>query len=96
MQSTVRTAFAQNGYRTILVDADLRRPQLHLELLTTSLITLASATILANLASLEQTISPTETENLDLIPAGRHCPKPTLVLAGAAFSALIERLLGDL
>lgn len=89
------TAFAQNGFKTILVDADLRRPQLHSELLDGKSEYLGLSDYLSDLASLEQTISPTEMENLDLIPAGRHCPKPTLVLSDAGFSALIERLLSD-
>ena len=95
MQSTVRPRSLKMVSGQILVDADLRRPQLHLELLSNKSDYLGLSDYLSELASLEQTISPTEIENLDLIPAGRHCPKPTMVLAGAAFSALIERLLGD-
>ena len=89
------TAFAQNGFRTILVDADLRRPQLHSELLNDKSDYMGLSDYLSELAPLQQTISPTGMENLDLIPAGRHCPKPTMLLSDPAFSALIERLLSD-
>jgi succinoglycan biosynthesis transport protein ExoP len=89
------TAFAQNGLKTILLDADLRRPQLHGELLNGKSEYLGLSDYLSDLAALEQVIAPTDIENLDLIPAGRHCPKPTMVLSSSALPALIERLLRD-
>jgi polysaccharide biosynthesis transport protein len=89
------TAFAQNGLKTIVVDADLRRPQLHSELLNAKAEYLGLSDYLSELAALEQTIAPTNIENLDLIPSGRHCPKPMMLLSGAAFPALIERLLKE-
>jgi succinoglycan biosynthesis transport protein ExoP len=89
------TAFAQNGLKTILVDADLRRPQLHGELLNGKSEYLGLSDYLSELATLEQTIAPTDIDQLDLIPAGRHCPKPMMVLSDPAFPALIERLLSD-
>ena len=80
------TAFAQNGFKTLLLDADLRRPQLHCELLNGKSEYLGLSDYLSELASLEQTVAPTSIENLDLIPAGRHCPKPTMLLSNTAFS----------
>jgi polysaccharide biosynthesis transport protein len=89
------TAFAQNGLKTILLDADLRRPQLHSELLNGKSEYLGLSDYVSELATLEQVIAPTDIENLNLIPAGRHCPKPTMVLSNSAFPELIERLLRD-
>jgi polysaccharide biosynthesis transport protein len=89
------TAFAQNGLKTILVDADLRRPQLHSELLNDKSEYLGLSDYLSELVTLEQAIAPTHIEKLDLIPAGRYCPKPIMVLSSPAFPALITRLLND-
>ena len=89
------TAFAQNGFRTVLVDADLRRPQLHCELLDSKSEYLGLSDYLSELASLEQIVAPTSIENLDLIPAGRHCPKPVMLLSNEAFPRLIDCLLRD-
>ena len=88
------TAFAQNGFKTILVDADLRRPQLHSELLNGKSEYLGLSDYLSELITLEQSSRPRHRQ-LDLIPAGRHCPKPTMLLSNPTFQALIERLLND-
>jgi capsular exopolysaccharide synthesis family protein len=89
------TAFAQNSFKTILVDADLRRPELHAELLNGKSEYIGLSDYLSELANLEQTVAPTNIENLSLIPAGRHSPKPMMLLSSSAFPALIERLLSD-
>jgi polysaccharide biosynthesis transport protein len=89
------TAFAQNGLKTILVDADLRRPRLHGELLNDKSEYLGLSDYLSELVTLEEAIAPTHIEKLDLIPAGRYCPKPIMVLSSPAFPALIKRLLND-
>ena len=89
------TAFAQNGFKTILLDADLRRPMLHCELLNRNAEYLGFSDFLSELATLDQIVAPTNIENLYLIPAGRHCPNPTMLLSDSAFSALLDRLLSD-
>lgn len=89
------TAFAQNGLKTILVDADLRRPRLHGELLNDKSEYLGLSDYLSELVTLEEAIAPTHIEKLDLIPAGRYCPKPIMVLSSPAFPALIKHLLND-
>jgi len=89
------TAFAQNGLKTILVDADLRRPRLHGELLNDKSEYLGLSDYLSELVPLEEAIAPTHIEKLDLIPAGRYCPKPIMVLSSPAFPALIKHLLND-
>ena len=89
------TAFAQNGFKTILVDADLRCPQLHSELLNGKSEYLGLSDYLSELITLQQAIAPTRIDNLDLIPAGRYCPKPMMVLSSPTLPALIKRLLND-
>ena len=89
------TAFAQNGFKTILVDADLRGPQLHSELLNGKSEYLGLSDYLSELITLQQAIAPTRIDNLDLIPAGRYCPNPMMVLSSPTLPALIKRLLND-
>jgi polysaccharide biosynthesis transport protein len=73
----------------------LRRPRLHGELLNDKSEYLGLSDYLSELVTLEQAIAPTHIEKLDLIPAGRYCPKPIMVLSSPAFPALIKRLLND-
>ena len=89
------TAFAQNGLKTVLIDADLRRPTLHREILDGKSEYLGLSDYLSDLATIDQTIAPTSIENLHFIPAGRHCPNPSLVFSRPDFPDVIAGLLKD-
>ncbi|HDL19243.1 MAG TPA: polysaccharide biosynthesis tyrosine autokinase [Bacteroidetes bacterium] len=81
---------AQMGSKTILVDADLRRPVLH------NLFSLKRETGLSNYlvgrASLDEIIKTTGVENLDLITTGILPPNPSEVLASQRMEQLIQDL----
>ena len=68
---------------------------LHCELLNRNAEYLGFSDFSSELATLDQIVAPTNIENLYLIPAGRHCPNPTMLLSDSAFSALLDRLLSD-
>ena len=82
------TAFAQQGQRVLLVDADLRRPTLHqhfhLEDNTCGL-----SHYLAELSELADVIQPTFEARLFLIPAGAITPQPVELLSSERLSQLI-------
>jgi tyrosine-protein kinase Etk/Wzc len=84
------TAMAMDGKRVILVDADLRRPNIH------RLIQLPLAPglseVLVGMKSLDEAIQPTEVENLRVVCAGPIPPNPAELLNSRAFDVLLEQL----
>ena len=82
-------ALAQTGLRTLLIDADLRRPNL-------SKILLANAKVqgltecLTRRASIADCCKQTGIEALYMLPAGERASKPAELLASCDFAALLR------
>jgi succinoglycan biosynthesis transport protein ExoP len=94
--SSVHTAvaFCVEGLKTIVVEADLRRPSLHQ--LFPGLADRDSpglSDFLAGNETLDAVVRPTPVENLSVLFAGRHSPNPAELLASKSFPRLIEALL---
>lgn len=88
-------ALAKQGYRTLLVDADLRQPQVANVLLGKvqkrhELPGLSD--VLSGEASLDQSVRPTEIENLFVLIAGRRAPNPAELLAQPHAGRLLQSL----
>lgn len=90
--SNLALALAQAGLRTLLVDADMRRPMLHNIYQVKRQIGLSS--VLGGKASLEEAVVPTGVEFLDLLPAGPIAPNPSEMLSSPAFAQTLETLSG--
>ena len=86
-------SLAQQGLKTILIDADLRRPSLHKALLDSKELPPGLTDLFSGNAGLDQIILPTHIPNLSLIPAGSRAPNPAELLASANLPSLIEDLL---
>lgn len=83
-------AFAKSGYRTILVDGDLRRPKVHRRFKIKTVKGLTSALVTdGDWASM---IIPDVIENLDVMPAGIRPPNPPELLGSSAMGKLVEYL----
>lgn len=84
------TVLAQDGKRTLLVDADMRRPRVH------AVFGIANTTGLSNViagrAQLEDAVVATDQENLWVLPSGATPPNPAELLGRRATTALLERL----
>lgn len=86
------TTFAQMGEKTLVVDADMRRPtQHHLFGIDrdpglTTLLTRPDLT-------LDDVIRVTEVDNLYVIPGGSSAPNPAELLASARMQALVEEMM---
>jgi capsular exopolysaccharide synthesis family protein len=81
-------ALAQIGIDTVIVDADLRRPQQH------KVFGVANDTGLSNLLAVREpeiTLKPTAQPNLWVIPSGPLPPDPTEILH-VRFASFVERL----
>lgn len=83
-------AFAKSGYRTVLVDADLRRPKVHKRFHLKTVKGLTSA--LVTNGDLSSMIIQDVIENLDVMPAGIRPPNPPELLGSSAMGRLVEYL----
>jgi capsular exopolysaccharide synthesis family protein len=89
--TNLATTLAQLGAGEVLVvDADMRRPNLHEILGVTQAPGLS--TFLTGQASLDQVIVPTRVPNLSMIPAGRSPLNPAELLASERLGQSLETL----
>jgi polysaccharide biosynthesis transport protein len=87
-------AFCVEGLRTVVVEADLRRPSLHkLFKGLADRNTPGLSDVLAGNEPLDTVIRPGPAENLSFLFAGRRSPNPAELLASKSFPLLIEALL---
>ncbi|MCK5327874.1 MAG: polysaccharide biosynthesis tyrosine autokinase [Candidatus Latescibacteria bacterium] len=84
-------SFSEMDKRTIIVDADLRRPRQHK--LFGGGKEPGLTDYLVGHAALEDVIMPTEADHLSLIPAGRGSPNPAELLASNRMTDLIQKLI---
>ncbi|MGX7014867.1 CpsD/CapB family tyrosine-protein kinase [Vagococcus silagei] len=91
LSSNLAVAFAQSGMKTLLVDADMRRPVVHstfdLEN-TRGLSTLLSVRRL----SLQDVTQDTEIPNLSVMTSGPKAPNPSELLSSQRMRRVIELL----
>lgn len=83
-------AFANGGSRTILVEADLRRPRLHQALGTVGNNGLAL--LLWGRISLDQALRRTSIDLLTFLPAGAIPPRPVEMLASTQMQITLDEL----
>jgi capsular exopolysaccharide synthesis family protein len=82
---------SEMGQRVLLVDADLRKPQIHHRLGLNNLVGLSN--LLTEELSWQETLLRVEGyENWYVIPAGRRPPDPTRLLSSAKMKELVEQL----
>ncbi len=85
------TAFAYQGARVLLVDADMRRPTMHLVAGCSGAVGLSN--VLTGSASTAQAILPhADIERLFILPAGTIPPMPAELLGSARFAELLREL----
>jgi capsular exopolysaccharide synthesis family protein len=84
------TVFALNGHRTVILEFDLRRPKIHQEFGSSNLIGISS--FLIDKAIIEDIITPTHIQNLDLISAGPAAPNPAELIGSERTGELIDKL----
>lgn len=82
--------FAGLGKKVLLIDADLRKGRLHKEFGIKRGKGLSQ--ILLHTATLQEVISKTEVDNLEIIPCGNVPSNPSELLGSKYYSAMIEDL----
>lgn len=90
------TVLAQGGKRTVLIDADMRRPALHRLFNLSNRLGLSSFFVFqSNLDKVEipkDYIQPLKTDGLKVITAGKIPPNPAELLASDKMNALIQQM----
>jgi len=84
------SSIASVGYKTILIDCDLRRPTLHIKLKEENSKGLSNYMI--KKASVEEIIRNTSITNLDFISAGPVIPNPSELMESGVLDNLINQL----
>jgi capsular exopolysaccharide synthesis family protein len=84
------SSIASVGYKTILIDCDLRRPTLHIKLKEDNSKGLTN--FMTKKASVEEIIKNTAIPNLDFISAGPVIPNPSEMLESGVLDSLISNL----
>ncbi len=88
--SNLAAILAQRDTRVLLIDGDLRRPNIHHRFGLNGKIGLT--TVLTGATTLEETVQRvTEIPNLDILPSGPVPPFPTEMLSSGAMEAILKR-----
>ncbi|MBD3107622.1 polysaccharide biosynthesis tyrosine autokinase [Bacillus sp. AGMB 02131] len=88
--ANLATAFAQEGRKVLLLDADLRGPNVHNLFKADNLRGLS--TILSGKATLDQVVTKTKVDNLSILTSGPASPDPTKILVSKDMGSLLEIL----
>lgn len=88
--ANLAVAFSQLGERTLLVDADMRRPRQHQIFGVANRIGLSA--VLSNRANGDAVVPVREFGRLSLLPAGAPPPNPQELLSRVGFSILLHEL----
>lgn len=90
LASNLAIAMAQAGQRTLLIDADLRKPKQHTIFNIDSEPGLSS--ILSEAIRLDEAIQPGSVTGLDLLTCGPQISNPSEILNSEAFALILENL----
>lgn len=85
--ANLAAVFAQTGQKTLLVDADLRKPTIHKTFQLSNKAGLS--TVLSTGASPEETAQKTAVENLSILTSGPKPPNPSELLGSAKMTQIM-------
>lgn len=91
--SNLAISMAQAGRRTLILDADFRKPMQHVVFGLKAEVGLSS--VLASRATLSDAIQPTEIDRLDVLPCGPVPMNPSESLNSHGFAELLRELSDD-
>ena len=89
--SNFAATLAQQGFRTLLIDADLRKPSVG-KLLFRENIKPGLSEVLLGAVPFAEAVIPTKVENLSFLPAGGIAPNPSELLAQPGCGELLRGL----
>lgn len=86
--ANLAVVYAQQGKRVLLIDADLRKPTVHYTFRLDNLRGLSN--VLINEIELEEAISSSDVNNLDIITCGPIPPNPSELLGSERMRSMLE------
>ena len=89
--SNLGIALAQADQKTLILDADFRKPMQH-KIFQVSHEEIGLSSVLAGALTLEEAIQPTKVEGLELLTCGPDVPNPSEILNSKSFAKLLEDL----
>ena len=92
--SNFAATLAQQGFRVLLIDADLRKPSVS-KLFFNKNLQPGLSEVLMGSCPVGEAIVETGIEKLSVLPAGGIAPNPSELLAQPAFGELIDKLRGE-
>lgn len=93
--ANLAVTMAQGGKKTVLVEADLRRPTINLLFDAKQQPGLTDALIAANEAGRELPLQDSGVENLKLLTGGQKAPNPADLLGSGAIKHMVDQLLAE-
>lgn len=87
--ANLAVVYAQQGKRVLLIDGDMRKPTVHYTFRLDNLQGLSN--ILIGESPLEDAITPSSVDHLDLIPCGPIPPNPAELLGSKKMESLIQQ-----
>jgi succinoglycan biosynthesis transport protein ExoP len=89
--SNLGIAMAQAGQKTLIIDADFRKPMQH-KIFQVNHEERGLSSVLAGMLSSKEAIHRTEVEGLELLTCGPEVPNPSEMLNSESFTKLLEYL----
>ncbi|MFL5328014.1 MAG: polysaccharide biosynthesis tyrosine autokinase [Gemmataceae bacterium] len=90
LAANLAASIAQSGKRTLLIDADFRKPRVHKIFNVPAQVGMAS--VMAGQAELASAIQPTAVPNLSVLPCGPRPVNPSELLTSPKFKELLDEL----
>ena len=91
--SNLACTFAEQGEKTILIDADMRRPTVYKTFMVSNQNGLS--TYLSGNSNLDESILKTDVDNLDVVVSGPVPPNPAKLIGSDRFKNLLNTLSKD-
>ncbi|WP_241558927.1 CpsD/CapB family tyrosine-protein kinase [Oceanobacillus halophilus] len=90
ISANLAVSMAQQKERVLLIDANLRAPIMHTIFKVANKVGLSN--LLKGISTINQTITPTDINNLDLLTSGPEVFNPTEILGSQSMSELLNEL----
>lgn len=90
VSANVAITYAQAGYKTLIIDGDMRKPTQHYNFETSNYDGLSN--LIIGKSDFDKAIRSTRVDNLDLLTSGPVPPNPSELIASERFSKLYKQL----
>lgn len=90
ISANLAIAYAQAGYKTLLMDGDMRKPTQHYLFNSPNIDGLSN--LIINKTYIKKAVYNTEIDNLDLITSGPIPPNPSELIGSLQFQKVLEEL----